>query len=180
MCVFLKSTGVVRRIDELGRIVIPKEIRRTLRIRDGENLEILLENEAIVLKKISKMANFKEFAVSICDQLYAALKLSVAITDREKVICVSGGELKKIEDNSLNNELMELIDNRETLADDLLLSIKFGSNVLLSGYFVIHPLVTSIDSLGLVLIYSENPMDKSIKNITKFIANLVASGIDVG
>ena len=176
--VVLKSTGVVRRIDELGRIVIPKEIRRNLRIRDGENLEIFIENEAIYLKKISKMADFKDLADTICEQLHVTLKIDVAITDREKVICAKGEVLSLVNNSVLDKKLLDLIDNREGLSEDTIVNFDFGGN-LVSGYFAIQPLITSVDSLGLVVIYSENPMDSSIKNIAKFIASIVAGNIDV-
>lgn len=75
----MKATGVVRRVDDLGRIVIPKEIRRNLRIRDGESLEIFVDNNDIVLKKFSIMKNVDEYASNLVDSLYSLLP-SFAVT----------------------------------------------------------------------------------------------------
>ena len=86
----MKATGVVRRIDDLGRIVIPKEIRRNLRIRDGESLEIFVDGDNIVLKKYSIMKNIDEYASNLVDSLYSLVKKSVVITDCDSVIACSG------------------------------------------------------------------------------------------
>ena len=87
----MKATGVVRRIDELGRIVIPKEIRKTLRIREGENLEIFLDDqENIVLKKYFVLNHFAEEAKTFVDTIYHLTTHSVIITDTDKVVAMAG------------------------------------------------------------------------------------------
>ena len=75
------TTGIVRRIDDLGRIVIPKEIRKKLRIRDGENLEILVRDDEIVLKKYSVMKNIEDFASNFTDAIYGFIKHNILITN---------------------------------------------------------------------------------------------------
>jgi|GEM_PF-45571 len=174
----LKSTGVIRKIDELGRIVVPKEIRRNLRIRDGENLEIFIEEESIVLKKVSKIEDFKYLADLVCEQVFNNLNLNIAITDREKVISAKGETLEKINNYSLENNLINLIDNREIMSSNELVNLTFN-NTLISGYFSISPLITSLDSLGLVIIYSDNQQKNDILNIAKLISGIVVSNIDV-
>ena len=77
----MKATGVVRRIDDLGRIVIPKEIRRNLRIRDGESMEIFVDSNDIVLKKFSIMRNIDVYACNLVESLYSLLKKGIVITD---------------------------------------------------------------------------------------------------
>ena len=91
----MKSTGVVRRIDDLGRIVIPKEIRRNLRIKEGENLEIFIENENIILKKYSMMNKINDLSQELTDAIYTFTKHNVFITDTDSVVAGSG-KLKKI------------------------------------------------------------------------------------
>ena len=76
---FMKSTGVVRRVDDLGRIVIPKEIRRTLRIRDGESLEIFVDREMIALKKFSKMSDMDDVSKELVEIINANIKKTVLI-----------------------------------------------------------------------------------------------------
>ena len=90
----MKSTGVVRRIDDLGRIVIPKEIRKTLRIRDGESLEIFTDNEAITLKKFSVSNDLTEISQALLDTVSNTIRKNMIVTDRDYVIAASG-DLKK-------------------------------------------------------------------------------------
>ena len=90
------TTGIVRRIDDLGRIVIPKEIRKKLRIRDGENLEILVRDDEIVLKKYSVMKNIEDFASNFTDAIYGFVKYNILITNDNKVIACSGSIKKKL------------------------------------------------------------------------------------
>ena len=93
----MKSTGVVRRIDELGRIVIPKEIRRNLGIRDGENIEIFTENDSIILKKYYRMSTSSDLASNLCELVYNNFNYKSMITDREKIIACAGfsADIKK-------------------------------------------------------------------------------------
>lgn len=88
----MKATGIVRRIDDLGRVVIPKEIRRTMRIREGEPLEIYVDREGeVILKKYSPINELGEFAKEYADSLHEALGHVVCIADRDEIIAVSGG-----------------------------------------------------------------------------------------
>ena len=84
----MKLAGIVRRIDELGRIVIPKEIRKTLHIKNGENLEIFTQNDNIVLKKYSELGNLKELSDTITKSLNQLLKENILITDTDKFISI--------------------------------------------------------------------------------------------
>ena len=86
----MKTTGVVRRIDGLGRIVVPKEIRRTLRIRDGEPLEIFVDKDFIALKKYSPMTDFRTLAQILVDSVYDSISLNIFITDRDQCVCGAG------------------------------------------------------------------------------------------
>ena len=92
----MKATGIVRRIDDLGRVVIPKEIRRTLRIRESDPLEIFTDREGeIILKKYSPIGELGSFAKEYAEALASASGQSVCITDRDQVIAVSGGARKE-------------------------------------------------------------------------------------
>lgn len=88
----MKATGIVRRIDDLGRVVIPKEIRRTLRLREGTPLEIFTDREGeIILKKYSPMVELTAFAAQYAEAMAQSTGLMVCITDRDQVIAVAGG-----------------------------------------------------------------------------------------
>ena len=81
----MKSTGVVRRIDDLGRIVLPKEIRKTLRIREGESLEIYTNGEEIVLKKFTSSSDLKEISQNLIDTITNTIKNSILVADRDNI-----------------------------------------------------------------------------------------------
>ena len=108
----MKNTGVVRRIDDLGRIVIPKEIRKTLRIKDGESLEIFLSSDNIVLKKYSPLEGLQNFYKTYTDSIYSEIGNNVIIVDRDKVVAVSGDLRKKYLDKGISSELDKLIESK--------------------------------------------------------------------
>ena len=112
----MKATGIVRRIDDLGRVVIPKEIRRTLRIREGDPLEIFTGKEGeIVLKKYSPMADLTAFAQQYVEAVSQSLGLPVAITDRDAVIAVAGMPKKEMLGKELHKDLENAISNRKAI-----------------------------------------------------------------
>ena len=109
----MKATGITRKIDELGRIVIPKEIRRTLRIREGTPLEIFTEkNGEIVLRKYSPMGELVAFAGQYADSLAQTTGMMVCITDLEQVIAAAGGAKKEYLGKAISEKLEQLIEDR--------------------------------------------------------------------
>lgn len=112
----MKATGIVRRIDDLGRIVVPKEIRRTLRIREGDPLEIFTNREGeIMLKKYSPVGELGEFARSYAQALAQTTEALVCITDREYVIAAAGAGRKDVEGERLSETVGEWIERRGTM-----------------------------------------------------------------
>ena len=109
----MKATGIVRRIDDLGRIVIPKEIRRTLRIRESDPLEIFTDREGeIILKKYSPIGEMSTFAKQYADSLAQVSGHGALITDRDQFIAAAGG-FKNMLGKSLSKELEDKINGRE-------------------------------------------------------------------
>lgn len=109
----MKATGIVRRIDDLGRVVIPKEIRRTLRIREGDPLEIFTAADGeVIFKKYSPIGEFTEFAYQYTDVLYRATNMTVFICDRDHIISASGSLKRELIDHRISAELEELMDSR--------------------------------------------------------------------
>ena len=107
----MKATGIVRRIDDLGRVVIPKEIRRTLRIREGDPLEIYTEKDGeVIFKKYSPVGELSGFAGEICDALFKATGSVTAVCDRDSMIAVTGGGRKELLERfaALRSELRAL------------------------------------------------------------------------
>lgn len=112
----MKATGIVRRIDELGRVVIPKEIRRTLRIREGEPLEIFTENGGeVVLKKFSPIGEIGAVAQDYSDSLYRTLGAIALICDRDQVVACSGMAKKEVAEKPLSAELERLLNERRSV-----------------------------------------------------------------
>lgn len=112
----MKATGIVRRIDELGRVVVPKEIRRTLRIREGDPLEIFTDREGeIILKKYSPIGELGIFAQQYAETLAQTSGHMVCITDRDQVIAVAGGSKKEYLGKNISKELESLIQDRTPL-----------------------------------------------------------------
>ena len=110
----MKATGIVRRIDDLGRVVVPKEIRRTLRLREGTPLEIFTDREGeIILKKYSPMAELGVFAKQYAEALAQTTGLTVCITDRDQVIAVAGGRKDAVQ-KPISKQLEQMIVNRES------------------------------------------------------------------
>lgn len=111
----MKATGIVRRIDDLGRVVIPKEIRRTMRIREGDPLEIFTAADGeVIFKKYSPMGELPETAAQLTEVLARATELPVLITDRDRVIAVSGAPKRDLAERRVSEELEQLMTNRES------------------------------------------------------------------
>ena len=109
----MKATGIVRRIDDLGRVVIPKEIRRTLRIREGDPLEIFTEQEGeIILKKYSPLGDIGQFAGQYEESMARSTGGLVCVTDREHVIAAAGNGKNDYEGKQISKELSQGIENR--------------------------------------------------------------------
>ena len=109
----MKATGIVRRIDDLGRVVIPKEIRRTMRIREGDPLEIYTDREGeVIFKKYSPIGELTAFAAQYAETLHKTCSMAVVICDRDAVIASSGLPRKEYADKSLSDEMEMIIEGR--------------------------------------------------------------------
>ena len=155
----MKATGIVRRIDDLGRIVIPKEIRRTLRIRESDPLEIFTDREGeIILKKYSPIGEMNTFAKQYAESLCQVSGHVALIADRDQFIAVSGG-FKSILGKSLSRELEEKTNNRESL-----IASKGDKNFIpltqegTDGFIheAISPIICEGDVIGVVALISNN------------------------
>ena len=153
----MKSTGVIRRIDELGRIVIPKEIRKTLRIHDGDNLEIYTDsNENIILSKYSSISKISEYAINFANAIYKFLKHDVIITDTNKIIAVEGTIRKNYSNQCISNELLKYLQNREFIIFNEKNNLRVIPSDTLNGYCILSPIIVESETVGLIIVYSEN------------------------
>lgn len=154
----MKATGIVRRIDDLGRVVVPKEIRRTLRIREGDPLEIFIDRDAeVILKKYSPISELGQFAEEYAEALFDALQSPVIICDRDEMIAVSGESKKEYLNKKIGKNLEEAIEGRQLKFMDKSSSIEItvDRQIDLASY-CIAPVIASGDPIGCVLIFSED------------------------
>lgn len=156
----MKATGIVRRIDDLGRIVIPKEIRRTLRLREGTPLEIFTDKEGeVILKKYSPMAELGSFAKQYAESLASSLNQKVAVCDRDQIIAVAGGGKKDLLGKALSRELEEMIVNRESSGqpgkEGKPIPLVQGDDDAYSAQ-MIYPIIVEGDCAGAVVLYSRD------------------------
>lgn len=151
----MKATGIVRRIDDLGRIVIPKEIRRTLRIRERDALEIFTDRDGeVILKKYSPIADLEDFAQEYADSLFESTGHVALITDRDAYIAVAGTGRKAFLGKSLPEELAEAMEARRPF-----LSQTAGYQLPIQGFEeasqVLVPIVHDGEVVGAVILLSK-------------------------
>lgn len=171
----MKATGVVRRIDDLGRIVIPKEIRRNFKINEGDSLEIFVDNNSIVLKKYSLLDEMVESALDLVDVVLRIYNKNIIITNREKTIAVSRNLYNDYFDRQLSSIIKEQIDRRcEVLSIES--SIIITDSNFSSSYFLI-PILANSDSLGSVILIDSNIQEEE-KNLVRFIASILVKKIE--
>lgn len=158
----MKATGIVRRIDDLGRVVIPKEIRRTLRIREGDPLEIFVDREGeVILKKYSPIGELGDFAKEYADSLHEAIGHIACIADRDTIIAVAGGQKKEFLNKPIGSTVEKVMEDRKAITvnrgdsnlktspvDDDDESAKFSSQV-------IAPIIAEGDPIGAVILCSK-------------------------
>lgn len=150
----MKATGIVRRIDDLGRVVIPKEIRRTLRIREGDPLEIFVAREGeVILKKYSPISELGQFADEYADALYDSVHFPVFICDRDEVIAVSGDSKKDYLNKSIGSHIEDAIETRENklVTEDATVEIVRGEDEDFGSY-IVSAIIANGDPIGAVLI----------------------------
>ncbi|HHU51016.1 MAG TPA: stage V sporulation protein T [Firmicutes bacterium] len=112
----MKATGIVRRIDDLGRVVIPKEIRRTLRIREGDPLEIFVDREGeVILKKYSPIGELGDFAKEYAESLHESTGHIALIADRDIVVAVAGASKKEFLDKAISKAVESAIEDRRVV-----------------------------------------------------------------
>ncbi len=170
------STGIVRRIDELGRIVIPKEIRKSLRIKNGDNLEIIVEGENINLKKYSQIENITDMVTVYTESFYQVLKYNVIVTDTDKVIAASGSLSKKYLNNTISDILMTMIERRDSFVERKKNYLEITPGISEYGYYAVSTIINNGDSIGAVIILSlDSPMLEQEEKLAMILANILGN-----
>jgi AbrB family transcriptional regulator (stage V sporulation protein T) len=154
----VKATGIVRRIDDLGRVVIPKEIRRTMRIREGDPLEIYTSRDGeVIFKKYSLLGGVDEFASQLCDVLNRTSGRICAVSDRDSIIAVAGGGRRELLGKRITAELDRIMEGRKACLypeGEPGVPVCDSSDKLTAA--VAAPILSEGDVLGLVLIVRQD------------------------
>jgi AbrB family transcriptional regulator (stage V sporulation protein T) len=179
---WMKATGIVRRIDDLGRVVIPKEIRRTLRIREGDPLEIFVDRDGeVILKKYSPISELSDFAKEYAEALYDSLGNPILICDRDAYIAVAGSSKK----DYLNKNISDLVE--KTMEDRTSVIItQQGEVALIDGIeetissYTVGPIIANGDPIGAVIIFSKESTigeveRKAVETAAGFLARQMES-----
>ena len=161
----MKATGIVRRVDDLGRIVIPKEIRRTLKIREGDPLEIYTEKDGgVIFRKYSPMGELQDFAAQICESIGANTGHVAAVADRDAIIALAGAPKRELMDKPNSQELDKLMQQRKNyryMPGDAMLRVSEGSEKYHLG--VAAPILSQGDLMGCVMLL----MGEEAKNMAE-------------
>jgi len=171
----MKSTGVVRRIDELGRIVIPKEIRKNMRIKNGDSLEIFLDDENIVLKKYSPIETLESILENYVESFNQVMKHNVIITDRDKVIAIAGSLKKKYFGKSISDFTDRSIERRDSFVERQKRNVSFILNEEENCYYSFSSIVNNGDAIGAVIILStEIPISDAEEKMAVILSKILS------
>ena len=179
----MKATGIVRRVDDLGRIVIPKEIRRTLRIREGDPLEIYTEKDGgVIFRKYSPMGDLQAFASQMCEAIGTNTGCIAAVADRDAIIALHGAPKRELMDKPNSQELDKLMEQRKNYrfrAGDAPIPASEGSDKYYLG--VSSPILSQGDLMGCVmLLMNENavPMPESDQKLVQTVAGFLGKQME--
>ena len=159
----MKATGIVRRIDDLGRVVVPKEIRRTLRIREGDPLEIFTDREGeIILKKYSPIGELSTFARQYAESLSQTINCLVGICDMDQIIAASGAGKKDLQDKYISRLLEKQLEERKQIfaAADEKKYIPVTDGAEEYVYQIIQPIICEGDVIGGLILLSKDSKKK--------------------
>ncbi len=171
----MKTTGIIRRIDDLGRIVIPKEIRKNMRIRNGESLEIFVDDDDIILRRYSQVESLETLATKFVDTFSNVIKHSVIVTDRNKVVAVAGPLKKKYWDNPISDFTEHSIDRRDSFVERQKKTFSFVLGEEEFGYYSFSSIVHNGDAIGSVIIISNDiPISESYEKMAVILAKMLS------
>lgn len=171
--------GIVRRIDELGRIVIPKEIRNSLRIKNGDKIDILVDDDRIILKKYSSIASCEDKVSDYVSLFSSVFNINVLVSDRDRIIACSPLDESKYLNKEISDTLIRLIDSRDKVYSKQKSDISIISSVVDSYFYVIVSIVSNSDAVGSVVVYSSSKyLDSLEENIASILAKILAKHIE--
>ena len=173
----MKSTGIIRRIDDLGRVVIPKEIRKNLNIKENDSLEIFIDGENIILKKYSNLSKVEKLFNKYINILNEITSNSVIITDREKVLATTKKEEKLI-GKEISAYLDNILESRNKVLSNDNRGLEITKGNILEGNYYILPMIVNSDINGLIIIMSNNEISDLSKVSLEIINKIIISSME--
>lgn len=178
----MRATGIVRRIDDLGRVVIPKEIRKTLRIREGDPLEIFTAKDGeVILKKYSPIGELNEFSQEYAETLGEILGCGVIVTDLDSIIATSKLPKKDFKEKSISDDLEQLIENRESKSfkDSKLVQLHKDDDMSYMHQIIMPIVSSSGDCIGSIVLISKESdvLSEADERILKIAANFLGKQV---
>ena len=178
----MKATGIVRRIDELGRVVIPKEIRRTLRIKEGDPLEIFTDRDELMLKKYSPIATLEGFSEATAKSLNQLSGKLAVICDTDGVLHASGEGKKDFEGRHLSPEMDKVLKERRSytanaIDGEAIVPVTTPTNENVTAQIIV-PIISNGDCIGAVAVLSKDEndkMDSNLLNLVRLTAEILSN-----
>ncbi len=179
----MKATGIVRRVDDLGRIAIPKKIRRTLRIRDGDSLEIYTEKDGgVIFRKYSPMGDLQDFASQMCEAIGANTGCIAAVSDRDSIIALSGAPKRELVDKPNSQELEKIMEQRRSYryaGGENPIRVTESSDKYHLG--VAAPILCQGDLMGCVMLLLEDvrtPLQEADRRLAQTVAGFLGKQME--
>lgn len=151
-------SGIVRKIDDLGRIVIPKELRKSLNIKNSDDLEITITDDKIILEKYYRLKNLKNTLNKYFKMLDKFLDSDFIISDKENILLTSK-EYFDLKDTKLSNKIIELLDYRKPVLENSFTSLKLTSDIELNKNYYFYPIIIDTDILGSIIIFNNKKVE---------------------
>jgi stage V sporulation protein T len=168
------SISVVRKIDELGRIVLPKEVRKKLKIRTNDFVEIFIDNDLLCLKKYSKISSLKNFAQNLTDMLYSYTHKDILIADKYNIIAYSGKNKKKYLTKEISDQILESINRRESIMQNHVKELKLINDEIIKCSYVMDTIISNSEYIGIVVMYSEEDiLSEHDMNVIKILSSFL-------
>ena len=166
-------SGIVRKIDELGRIVIPKELRKALTIKNDDDIEItIVDDKKIILEKFYRLKSLEEIILKYSSIMDKYLISKFLITDKEKII-VTSKKLKEVINSKIGLPIIDMIENRKQVLESKSKNIKISSSLEFNKYFYFYPIIINTDILGSIILLNDTTIGDKDITIVEIIISLL-------
>lgn len=173
----MKETGILRRIDELGRIVVPKEIRKKLKIREGDNLDIFVSEDNVILRKYSPLNDLEAILTILLDAFKKINNVAIVVTDLSKIIASTKSEIYV--DEPITELFTELLNQKEQVQINKSMNVLITENYKTNQNLLIKPIVIYGDLFGAVILFNDFDSINSQQEILDLIHYFCSEYIEI-